>query len=55
MVNKLLKRFMKKNCRKNNEKELKEMMLNYMSSGKVIIKVRIYSFNSWIDKKDIII
>ena len=53
---------MKKNCKRTikrdlgqKKKSLKEKVINCMSNGKVMKKVITYSFNSWVDKKDIVI
>ena len=52
MEKKFLERFMKKNCKKQirkclRQKTVKEKVITFMLSGKVMI-------NSWIDKKDIV-
>ena len=55
MVKKLLERFMKKNCKRQTKKNLEQK--NYLKKGsKLYVKWKGYdnSFNSWIDKKDLV-
>ena len=52
-VMKLLENFMKKNCKKTNQKEFRAEKLIKGKSDKVYVKKKAYnsSFNSWIDEK----
>ena len=54
MVQKLLKHFTKKNCKKTNQKILEQKK---RKGEKLYFKWKSYNnlFNSWIDKKDIVI
>ena len=55
MVKKLLERFMKKNCKRQTKKNLEQK--KYLKKGsKLYVKWKGYdnSFNSWIDKKDLV-
>ena len=55
MVKKLLEVFMKKNCKKTNEKEFRiEKVLK--KEDKLYVKWKGYdnSFNSWINEKDLL-
>ena len=57
-VKKLLKRFTKKNCKKKktNQKEFRVEKIMKRKSDKLYVKWRGFdnSFNSWINKKDIV-
>ena len=55
MMKKLLERFLKKNCKKEIEKSL-ELKVIKTKDDKLHVKWKSYgnSFNSWIDKKDIV-
>ena len=55
-VKKLLELFIKKNCKKKNQKEFIVEKVTKRKGDKLNIKWKGYdsSFNSWIDKKDII-
>ena len=51
---KLLERFMKKNCKKTNQKEFRCEKVIKRKSNKLYVKWKGYdsSCNSWIDNKD---
>ena len=53
---KLLERFMKKNCKKTNQKEFRCEKVIKRKSNKSYVKWKGYnsSCNSWIDNKDIV-
>ena len=53
---KLLERFTKKNCKKQNQKEFRVEKVITRKRDKLYVKWKGYdsSFNSWIDKKDIL-
>ena len=55
MVKKLLECFMKKNCKKTNQKEFRTDKVIKRKADKLYVKWKGYenSFNSWIDKTDI--
>ena len=55
-VKKLLERFPKNNCKKTNQKEFKIEKLIKRKGDELYVKWKGYdnSFNSWIDKKDIV-
>ena len=55
MVKKLLEHFMKKNCKKKDQKEFRIEKVIKKKGNKLYVKWKVYdnSFNSWIDKKDI--
>ena len=59
MMKKLLERFMKRNCKKTNQREKWNLEWKKLlkKSNKLYVKWKVYdnSFNSWIDKKDIVI
>ena len=56
MLKKLLERFTKNNCKKQIKKSL-ELKVIKRKDDKLYVKCKDYdnSFNSWIDKKDIVI
>ena len=56
MVQKLLEVFIKKNCKKTNEEEFKIEKVLKIKGDKLFVKWKGYnnSFNSWINKKDLI-
>ena len=56
MVKKLLEVFMKKNYQKTNQKEFRIEKVFKRKGDKLYVKWKGYdnSFNSWIDKKDLI-
>ena len=56
MVKKLLERFMKKKLRKTNQKEFRIEKVIKRKEDKLYVKWKGYdnSFNSWIDKKDLV-
>ena len=56
MVRKLLKYFMKKNCKKQIKISLELIKVIKRKSNKLYVHWKGYhsSFNSWIDKKDIV-
>ena len=56
MVKKLLEHFMKKNCKKTNQEEFRIEKVINRKGDKIYVKWKGYdnSFNSWIDKKDLI-
>ena len=58
IVKKLLERFVKNNCKKQNQEEFRiEKVIKKRKKGnKLYVKWKGYdsSFNSWIDKKDIV-
>ena len=57
MVKKLLERFVKNNCKKQNQGEFRiEKVIKKKKGNKLYVKWKGYdsSFNSWIDKKDIV-
>ena len=56
MVNKLLEAFMRKNLQKANQKEFRIEKILKRKSDKLYVKWTGYdnSFNSWINKKDIL-
>ena len=56
MVKKLLEPFMKKNCKRQNQKEFRIEKVIKKKGNKLYVKWKGYdnSFNSWIDKKDVI-
>ena len=51
-----MERFMKKNCKKTNQQEFRVEKVVKKKSDKLYVKWKDYdsSFNSWIDKKDLI-
>ena len=53
---KLLESFTKKNCKKTNQKEFRVEKVIKRKGDKLYVKWKDYdnSFNSWIDKKDIV-
>ena len=55
-LKKLLGRFAKKNCKKKNQKEFRVEKIIKRKRDKVYVKWKGYvsSFNSWINKKDIV-
>ena len=55
-MTKLLKHFMKKNCKKTNKKQFRVEKVIKKKGNKLYVKWKGYdnSFNSWIDKKDVI-
>ena len=55
-VKKLLERFMKKNCTKTNQQTFRIEKVIKKKGDKLCVKWKGYnsSFNSWIDKKDLI-
>ena len=57
MVKKLLERFTKKNCKKQIKKEFKVEKVIKRKANKLYVKWKGYNnyFNSWIDKKDIVL
>ena len=56
MGNQLLEHFMKKNCKKQNQKEFRIETILKRKGGKLYVKWKGYdnSFNGWINKKDIV-
>ena len=56
MAKKLLEHFMKKNCKKENQKEFRIEKVIKKKGNKLYVKWKRYdnSLNSWIDKKDVI-
>ena len=56
MAKKLLEHFMKKNCKKANQKEFRIENVIKEKGNKLYVKWKRYdnSLNSWIDKKDVI-
>ena len=56
MAKKLLEHFMKKNCKKANQKEFRIEKVIKKKGNKLYVKWKRYdnSLNSWIDKKDVI-
>ena len=56
MVKKLLEVFMKKNCKKASQKEFRTEKVLKRKGDKLYVKWKGYdnSFNSWINKKDLI-
>ena len=54
MVNQLLELFMRKNCKKQNQKKFRIGKVIKRKSDKLFVKCKGYDnlFNSWIDKKD---
>ena len=56
MVLKLLEHFMKKNCKKNDQQEFRIEKVIKKKGDKLYVKWKGYdnSFNSWIDKKDLV-
>ena len=56
IVKRLLEVFMKKNCRKLNQKEFRIEKILKRKGDKLYVKWKGYdnSFNSWINKKDIL-
>ena len=56
MVKKLLQLLSKKNCRKKNQEEFRIEKVIKRRRNKLYVKQKGYnnSFNSWIDKKDIV-
>ena len=56
MVNKLRERFMKNNCKKTNQEEFRIEKVIKRKGDKIYVKWEGYdnSFNSWIDKKDLV-
>ena len=56
MVKKLLERFTKKNCKKQIKKNLRVEKVTKRKDNKLHVKRKgcNNSFNSWIDKKDIV-
>ena len=56
MEKKLLAVFMKKNCKKNNQKEFRIEKVIKRKGNRLYVKWKGYnnSFNSWINKKDLI-
>ena len=55
LLDKLLEHFMKKNCKKTNQKEFRIEKVIKENGNKLIVKWKGYdnSFNSWIDKNDV--
>ena len=56
MVKKLLQVFTKKNCKETNQKKFRIEKIIKRKGDKLYVKWKGYhnSFNSWIDKKDIV-
>ena len=56
MVNHLLELFVRKNCKKQNQKKFRIEKVIKRKSDKLFVKWEGYDnlFNSWIDKKDIV-
>ena len=56
MVNKLLERFIKNNCKKANQTEFKIEKIIKRKGDKLYVKWKGYDnlFNSWIDKNSIV-
>ena len=56
MANKLLEHFMKKNCKMLIKKNLEQKKYLRKKGDKLYVKWKGYdnSFNSWIDKKDLV-
>ena len=56
MVNQLLEHFMKNNSKKTNQKEFRIEKILKRKADKLYVKWKGYdnSFNSWINKKDIV-
>ena len=57
LMKKFLERFMKKNCKKEtNQEEFRIEKVIKRKEGKLYVTLKGYdnSFNSWIDKKDIV-
>ena len=56
MVKKLLEHFIKKNCKKISQKEFRIEKVLKKKGDKLYVKWKGYdnSFNSWIDKKDLV-
>ena len=56
MAKKLLKHFIRKNCKKTNQKEIRIEKVLKKKGDKLYMKWKGYdnSSNSWIDKKDLI-
>ena len=57
MVKKLLERFMKKELQMTNQTEFRTEKVIKGKGDKLYVKLKVYdnSFDSWIDKKDIVI
>ena len=55
-VKKLFEHFMKKNCKKENQEAYKVQKVIKKKGNKLYVKWKGYdnSFNSWIDKKDLV-
>ena len=55
-MKRLLEVFMKKNCKKTNQKEFRIQKILKIKGDKLYFKWRVYdnSFNGWINKKDIV-
>ena len=53
---KLLESFTKKNCKKTNQKEFRVEKVIKRKGNKLYVKWKGYdsSFNTWIDKKDVV-
>ena len=56
MVNQLLEHFMKNNCKKTNQKEFRIEKILKRKADELYVKWKGYSnsFNSWINKKELI-